>query len=133
MVAATWRLSRCWAMQAQIMNLEMDKDEDGFDETLTARSFNAAIGNNSTMQLLHRFENSYERMITRAIRNLTNLRKNFPMPDDELQKCENEPKPPSIDARKCENEPTEESVLFQSTNHPIAQSPNKPVVPDRIY
>jgi hypothetical protein len=28
MIAATWRLSRCWSMQAQTMNLEMDRDQD---------------------------------------------------------------------------------------------------------
>jgi hypothetical protein len=127
MVAATWRLSRCWSMQAQIMNLEMDKGEDADDEALAARSFLASIGNSSAMQILHRFENSYERMITRAIRNLTNLRKNFPLPDDDTQKRENEPKPPSNDAtaqpptapQKRQNEPE----TNQSPDRPITQSP----------
>ncbi len=116
MIAATWRLSRCWEMQTQTMNLEMARDQDPDDENLKARSFHAAIGNSPSMQLLHRFENSYERIITRAVRTLANIRKNFPLPDTDEQKRENEPKPPS-------NEPTirppDDSIL----PGPIPQSP----------
>ena len=39
MVAATWRLSRCWEMQTQTLNLEMQKDQDEDDENLTTRGF----------------------------------------------------------------------------------------------
>jgi hypothetical protein len=98
MVAATWRLSRCWELQTQTMNLEMARDQDPDSENLKARSFHAAIGNGSAMQLLHRFENSYERIITRSIRTLANLRKNFPMPDAGPQKRENEPTAPHNDS-----------------------------------
>jgi hypothetical protein len=122
MVAATWRLSRCWSMQAQIMNLEMDKTEDPDDETLAARSFLASIGNSSSMQLLHRFENSYERIITRAIRTLTNLRKNFPHPDDDKQKRENEPKPPS----KTNQSPNRPITRSLNPNDATAQPPAAP-------
>ena len=108
MVAATWRLSRCWEMQTQTLNLEMQKDQDEDDENLTTRGFHTSIGNSPSMQLLHRFENSYERIITRAIRTLTNIRKNFPIPNNDEQKCRNEPKPPSNDS--------------------IAQPPNAPVI-----
>ncbi len=95
-IAATWRLSRCWFLQTETMNLEMARDSEPDYENLSARGFQASIANSSAMQLLHRFENSYERIINRAIRTLTNLRKNFPLPDTSAQKCENEPKPPSI-------------------------------------
>ncbi len=111
MVAATWRLSRCWELQTQTMNLELEKDQDPDNENLKARSFHATIGNSPAMQLLHRFENSYERIINRAIRTLANIRKNFPMPDNDEQKCENEPKPPSNDSTN------------QPLDHPIARSP----------
>ena len=94
MVAATWRLARCWDMQTQSLNLEMDNDQIEDIETLAARSFHTAIGNTPSLQLLHRFENSYERIFNRAIRTLANVRKNFPMPDDDTQKCENEPTAP---------------------------------------
>ena len=154
MVAATWRLSRCWAMQAQTMNLEMDKDQDGDNETLAARCFHTAIGNSPAMQLLHRFENSYERIITRAIRNLANLRKNFAMPDTGEQKQRNEPKPPSDDStaqpppapihndpirtapqiqQKEPNGPSNDApsgdVIFRSPNDSINQRLNHPTNP----
>ncbi len=116
MIAATWRLSRCWEMQTQTMNLEMARDPDPDGENLKARSFHAAIGNSPAMQLLHRFEASYERIINRAIRTLANIRKNFPLPDTDQQKRENEPKPPS-------DEPKVESKTNKSTSDPIIQSP----------
>ncbi len=116
MIAATWRLSRCWEMQTQTMNLEMERDQNPDSENLKARSFHAAIGNSPSMQLLHRFENSYERIINRAVRTLANIRKNFPLPDTNEPKRENEPKPPS-------NEPKVEPKTNQSPDHPITQSP----------
>ena len=73
-IAATWRLSRCWCMQTETMNLEIEKAFGGELKTLSARCFQASIAASPALQLLHRFENSYERIIARATRNLTNLR-----------------------------------------------------------
>ena len=136
MVAATWRLSRCWEMQTQTMNLEMEKDQDPDNENLKARSFHATIGNSPAMQLLHRFENSYERIITRAIRNLANLRKNFPMPDTGEQKQRNEPTPPSDDSTAqpphapIHNDPirTAPQIQQKEPNGPSNDVPSKDVM-----
>jgi hypothetical protein len=121
-VAATWRLSRCWLLQTETMNLEIEKDEGEDLENVTARSFQASVSASPAMQLLHRFENSYERIITRATRNLTNLRKNYPLPDDEPQKQENEPKPPSTAVAV-------KPKTSQSPNRPITRSLNDSILP----
>ncbi len=94
MTAAMWRIARCWTLQTQTINEEMDLDGYGGD-TVAARTFETLSKKSLSLQLLHRFENSYERVYNQALRTLANLRKNFPLPDTDPQKQQNEPKPPS--------------------------------------
>jgi hypothetical protein len=134
MVAATWRLSRCWEMQTQTLNLEMERDQDEDDENLTTRGFHTSIGSSPSMQLLHRFENSYERIITRAIRTLANIRKNFPLPNNDEQKCRNEPKPPSNDSiaqppdALIQNDPLLTTPQINQNEPNTSQSPDSSVI-----
>ncbi len=104
MTAAMWRIARCWTLQTQTMNEEMDLDGYGGD-TVAARTFETLSRKSPSLQLLHRFENSYHRVYNHALRTLANLRKNFPVPDSDPQKHQNEPK------------------TNQSPDRPIAQSP----------
>jgi hypothetical protein len=97
LIAATWRIARCWTLQSQTMNLEIDRDQEG-GNTVAARAFQSLSANSQSLQLLHRYENSYDRIFNQTIRTLAHIRKNFPTPDADPQNQRNEPNGPSNSA-----------------------------------
>jgi hypothetical protein len=130
MTAAMWRIARCWTLQTQTINEEMDLDGYGGD-TVAARTFDSLSKRSPALQLLHRFENSYERVYNQAIRTLTNLRKNFPIgpPNGSLAQSpngsihQNDPKTNQSPDHPITQSPNQNASSAQSPDRPIAQSP----------
>ncbi len=94
LIAATWRIARCWTLQSQTMNMEIDRDQEG-GNTVAARAFQSLSASTPSLQLLHRYENTYDRIFNQSIRTLAHIRKNFPASGSEPQAEQNEPNGPS--------------------------------------
>jgi hypothetical protein len=136
MVTARWRLRRIWTMQTAAFDLKMDQMEveiaekfTSIDEpTRTIVAFSNMANNEKSVQLLLRYETTYNRMYNRAMKMLQDLQKDrvnhaLSTVSEELR---NDPKPaepasePPRPAAVKNHPPTQEF----DKNHPA--QPNQP-------
>jgi hypothetical protein len=103
MVAARWRIRRIWTLKTAALDLQMDNQEEEIKKTFTnidqptraVVAFNALANNEKSLQLLLRYETTYNRMYHRAMKTLLELQKDRirheePVTSEELR---NDPKP----------------------------------------
>jgi hypothetical protein len=116
MVAAKWRQRRLWAIESQLVELEMLDQKEQLDEEYTSyteitqlASTYRALARSSTLPFLTRHESRLERAYSRALKNLLELQR--------LRKA-TQPAPP-----KNMQERTESQLRPTPTPAPAAQPP----------
>jgi hypothetical protein len=72
MAAAQWRLLRTWSIQKADFNREMARHQ-GPAPMRASVAFRDLCDNSRSMDLIHRYETSYDRQFSRALRNLLAL------------------------------------------------------------
>lgn len=140
MVAARWRQQRLWMIQTAAVDLEMDRMQQKIEETMLQCSeptrisiaFTYMANKEKAMELLMRYETSYNRMHDRAIKSLQCLQKDRKSQEEQTQ----------IDApnvHECEASSTVEPALpITSDSHELEKQnlPNDPkqasLEPDRL-
>ena len=103
MVAARWRLRRVWLIQTATLDLQMDRMEPEIaaqfqvitEPTRLSLAFTTLANEQKSLQLLLRYESTYNRAFERAQKALEKMQRTRveSMPTEELR---NEPNPPSI-------------------------------------
>jgi len=103
MVAARWRLRRVWLIQTATLDLQMDRMDPEIaaqfqvitEPTRLSLAFATLANEQKSLQLLLRYESTYNRAFERAQKALEKMQRTRveSMPTEELR---NEPNPPSI-------------------------------------
>ena len=104
MVASQWRLRRIWMMQTAALDLKMDQQEPEIAKkfkqidqaTRLTVAFTTLANDEKSLDLLLRYETTYNRLYQRAMNTLTRLRR-----DNQID--ENGPKP--ITSKELRNDP----------------------------
>jgi hypothetical protein len=104
MVTARWRLRRIWTMQTAAFDLKMDQMEAEIAEKFTSIdqptravvAFSSMANNEKSLQLLLRYETTYNRMYNRAMKMLQDLQKDRVQPSESetSENLRNDPKTP---------------------------------------
>jgi hypothetical protein len=138
MVTSRWRLRRIWSMQTAAFDLKMDQMELEIAEkftsidqpTRTVVAFSSMANNEKSLQLLLRYETTYNRMYNRAMKTLQDLQKDHvnQAPSTMSEELRNDPKP----AEPAPEPPRPAAVK----NHPRTQEfdknhPAQPIRPTR--
>jgi hypothetical protein len=76
MAVARWKLTRNWTLHTALLELETVKQDPnvGSDPIITALAFKSLADSSNSLQLLHRYEVSFDRQYSRALNNLLKLR-----------------------------------------------------------
>lgn len=120
MVSARWRLHRIWIMQTAAFDLKMDQMEAEVAEkftsidqpTRTVVAFSNMANNEKSLQLLLRYETTYNRMFNRALKLLQELQNNRVQPTE------------SAISKKLRNDPQTRTGRRFHTPSPGHASPN---------
>jgi hypothetical protein len=93
MALCSWRQMRIWTLEHAAINHEMARQQPDLPEadapTRAALAFRTLADHSATLALLNRYETSYDRQFSRALRRLLALREarkaNLPNEPDQLQ------------------------------------------------
>ncbi|MEO7649946.1 MAG: hypothetical protein ABIZ80_05725 [Bryobacteraceae bacterium] len=107
MIAARWRVRRLWAMEATLLDEEINRPLSEFDDTpdaggavLIAQAFRRLSDESRALSLISRYESRLQREHDRSLRTLRELRQS-PIPAP-LSQVEPEPSRPEVPASEPE-------------------------------
>jgi len=112
LVAAIWRLGRCYAMETRMLDCEMDNHASApteIDRTLAAFK---SLAPTKEMNLVLRYQHRLATLQSRLIRDLNALRRNFPVDPAALPPAHTpEPAGPTAEEKISPNEATKPPAL----------------------
>jgi hypothetical protein len=140
MVTARWRLRRIWIMQTAAFDLKMDQMEAEIAEkftsidqpTRTVVAFSSMANNEKSIQLLLRYETTYNRMYNRALKLLQELQNNRVQPIESAtsENLRNDPKPAADEGSANPARPAPATQIPIPPAENDNQRPNSPLPPE---
>jgi hypothetical protein len=140
MVTSRWRLRRIWIMQTAAFDLKMDQMEAEIAEkfttidqpTRTVVAFSNMANNEKSLQLLLRYETTYNRMYNRALKLLQELQNSRVQPTESAtsEKLRNDPKPAQDEGSATPIRPESVTQIPIPSAENDNQRPNSPPPPE---